>query len=170
MPGRALAVFFLLALALVPTACGGDEAGPPTPEPAASVDGVRAEAERATGIALSPADVPSRGKAAGIAAVFHSGTDAQEGQRLLVTVGIGDEPNAIDESLKVTLGKLVGVDVAATSASSGWGTRVIRGQDSPVFILYWAEAETKQALEAVDRSLDLKDAMIPFGFPEDPPQ
>lgn len=166
MLGRHLALLLLLTLALVPAACGSDEAGPPTPQPAASVDGVRAEAERATGITLTPAEVPPSGTAAGIAAVFVSGSDAQNGQRLLVTVGISDEPNAIDEPLKAELGRLVGVDVDATSAPSGWGTKVIRGQNSPVFIIYWAEAATQEDLGALDRSQDLKDAMIPFGFAE----
>jgi hypothetical protein len=166
MVGRWIAALLLVVMALVPAACGGDQAGPPTPEPAASIDGVRAEAERATGIPLSPADLPARGTAAGIAAVYTSGQSAQEGQRLVVTVGIGDTPNAIDESLKAELGRLAGVDVDATNAESGWGTKVIRGQNSPVFIIYWAEAATQEDLAAIDRSQDLKDAMVPFGFPE----
>lgn len=148
--------------------CEGDEAGPPTPEPAASVDGVRAEAERATGITLSPASVPARGEDAGIAALFTSGDAAQEGQRLVVTVGIGDTPNAIDESLKAELGRLAGIDVDASSAASGWGTKLIRGQDSPVFVIYWAEAPSKEELDSLDRTHDLKDAMVPFGLPADP--
>jgi len=164
--GRHLALLLLLTLALVPAACGGDGAGPPTPQPAASVDGVRAEAERATGITLAAAKAPPGATAAGIAAVFASGPDAQKGQRLVVTVGIGERPNAIDEQMKAELGRLAGVDVSATSAPSGWGTKVIRGQDSPVFLIYWAEAATREDLDALDRSQDLKDAMIPFGFHE----
>lgn len=168
MVGRVLLILLgALALALIPAACGNDEAGPPTPEPAASVDGVRAEAERATGITLSEADVPGRGKEAGIAAVFTSGDAAQEGQRLVVTVGIGNTPNAIDESLKAELGRLAGIDVGATSAPSGWGTKLIRGADSPVFVVYWAEAPSQDELDSLDRSQDLKDAMVPFGLPAD---
>jgi hypothetical protein len=166
--GRSLLITLgILTLALIPAACGGDEAGPPTPEPAASVDGVRAEAERATGVTLSSADLPDGGKEAGIAAVFTSGASAQEGQRLLVTVGIGETPNAIDESLQAELGTLAGIDVEASSAASGWGTKLIRGSGSPVFVIYWAEAPTKEELESLDRSQNLKDAMVPFGLPAD---
>lgn len=165
---RVLLIFLgTLALALAPAACGGDTAGPPTPEPAASIDGVRAEAERATGMTLSPADMPAQSEAAGIAAVFTSGGSAQEGQRLVVTIGIGDSPNAIDKSLKAELGRLAGIDVDASSAASGWGTKLIRGQDSPVFVIYWAEAPSQEELESLDRTHDLKDAMVPFGLPAD---
>jgi hypothetical protein len=160
------AVLLLLALALVIAGCG-EEAGPPTPEPAANVDGVRAEAERATGITLTSSPLPPRGSELGIAAVFTSGPDLQRGQRLVVTVGIGDAPNTIDEALKARLGRLAGIDVDSTTAASGWGTKLIRGQGSPVFLIYWAEAPSKEELEGLDRSEDLKAAMVPFGFPDD---
>jgi hypothetical protein len=159
----------VLSLALAPASCGGGDeggGGATPPQPAASVDEVQAAAERATGMTLSLASVPASGADAGIAALLVSGADAQEGQRLLVAVGSVDRPNDIDESLKAELGSLAGVDVNATSAPSGWGTKVIRGQGSPVFILYWAEAGTKEDLEALDRSEALKSAMTPFGFSE----
>lgn len=167
MRRSAFAVLLLAAVAAVAAGCGNDQAGPPSPQPAASVDGVRAEAERATGVPLAPVDVAQDVKAAGIAAVYSSGPDAVEGQRIVVTVGIGDEPNAVDEPLLAQLGRFAGIDVDSTRPASGWGTKVIRGRNSPVFIVYWAEAATKEDLAALDRSKVLNDAMVPFGHPDD---
>jgi hypothetical protein len=166
-----LAVLALLAAVAVLTAagCGDDDNGGgavasgATADPALVAD-VKAAAEGATGATLSETSPPDGAAEAGIGAVLTSGPDAQNGQRIVISIGVGERPNAISEEMKAELGELAGFDVKTTSSDLGWGTKVIKGIDQPIYIVYFAEASSPEELDQVDRSDELKEAMAPFGF------
>jgi hypothetical protein len=84
----------------------------------------------------------------------------------VISIGTGDRPNAISEEMKAELGELANFDVTTGSSELGWGTKVIKGLDTPIYIVYFAEAPTKEELDQVDRSDELKAAMSSFGFSE----
>lgn len=159
----------LAAVALLAAAgCGGDDNGGGTTtvgtvDPALVAD-VKAAAEEATGATLTETAPPEGATDAGIGATLTSGAEAQNGQRIVIAIGTGDRPNAVSEEMKAELGDLAGFDVDTSSSDLGWGTKVIRGLDSPVYIVYFAEAPTQEELAQVDRSDELKQAMTEFGY------
>jgi hypothetical protein len=169
----ALALLALLAAMamLVATGCGGDDDngdGPTTTtgagaDPALVAD-VKAAAEGATGATLSETAPPDGAADAGIGATLTSGPDSQNGQRIVIAIGTGDRPNAVSEEMKAELGALAAFDVDTSSSELGWGTKVIRGLDTPIYIVYFAEATTPEELDQVDKSDELKQAMTEFGY------
>ncbi|MFP5452293.1 MAG: hypothetical protein ACLGG9_11185 [Thermoleophilia bacterium] len=158
----------LTAMALLAAAgCGGDDGdGPGAAVDPALVADVQAAAEVATGATFTEATPPEGGADEGVGAVLTSGSDPQNGQRIVISIGTGDRPNAISEEMKAELGELANFDVTTGSSELGWGTKVIKGLDTPIYIVYFAEAPTKEELDQVDRSDELKAAMSSFGFSE----
>jgi hypothetical protein len=161
-----LAAFAVAAL-IAATGCGGSESGEPAPTDPALVAEIQAAAEQATGATLSEVEPPEGAADAGVAAVLTTGSDAQNGQRVVISIGAEDNPNRIDEDMKAALGELAGVDVNASGSALGWGTRTAKSPDDPVYLVYWAEAPTQEELAQLDRSGPLKAALAPYGFTDD---
>jgi hypothetical protein len=101
----------LVALLLGAVASGGGDGsgdGGGALAPSTPVAEVKTAVEGAAGVSLSEAAVPEAAAKAGVAALLVTGDQPQNGQRILVAIGGGGTPNAIDEGLKAELGTLVG--------------------------------------------------------------
>lgn len=168
MRTRALLILIILAAATLIAGCGGgDDTGGGAEAPgvdAALVADVEAAAEGATGIEIESVALPEGAADAGVGAVLSGGTERQDGQRLVVAVGAGDTPNDIDDVLRARLAALAAIDMESASSELGWGSRVAKSALAPVYIIYLAEAGTRDELATVDRSEALKQALTPLGY------